>query len=205
MQVSQLKADLSAAKAAAASEVKRAAALQQDLEHLQEQAAHAAAATVEGLVEGLTQGQETEDETEQPPEQQRRPRARASAAAAARRKKDAAVAATPAAQTAVFSVGPVAALSGIEEGDEEHEGMDEQEEQQLHPQERQSYQQQQEQGLEPASVGGARRPRSAKFKAQAHIKAAAAADITPPSSEADPGIQDSVQPQAARRVSPRNK
>jgi hypothetical protein len=214
VQVSQVRSELSAANAAAAKEAKRSAALQQDLEHLQEQATRAAVNTVDELVGDLTQGQETEDDSEQPAQQQRLSKAggtaagkRAAAAAAKREqgraggKPAGAVAATPVAQAAVFNAGPAAQLSEIEEGDEEL-GEDEEIAQQLaaenKPQPR-KHQQQQDQQQEAS--GGGRRPRSAKVKAQQHIKAAAAADVTPPGAAA--ADEDAEEP--GRRVSPRTK
>jgi hypothetical protein len=214
VQMSQLRSELAAAKAAAAKEVKRSAALQQDLEHLQEQATRAAVNTVDELVGDLTQGQETEDDTEQPAQQQRRPKA--GSAAAAKRKQGKAggkpaggVAATPVAQTAVFNAGPAAELSEIEEGDEEL-GEDEDFAEQLaaqtkpQPQRRQQQQQSQEEGQQQdqqhEAAGGGRRPRSAKSRAQQHIKAAAAADVTPPGAAA---AEDAEEP--GRRVSPPTK
>jgi hypothetical protein len=211
LQVSQVKSDLAAAKAAAAKEAKRASALQQDLEILQEQATCAAIHTVDELVGDLTQGHETDD-SEQPAQQQRRPKAgrgtagRRPAAAGARSKagsKAAAVAATPVLQTVVFSAGPAAELSEIEEGDEEGEDEDGTSLQQaaVHAK------QQQQRGEGQEATGTARRPRSAKFKAQQHIKAAAAADITPPSEAmaAAAADDDDMLQAAARRVSPRTK
>lgn len=210
LQVSQVKSELAAAKAAAAKEAKRASALQQDLEHLQEQATCAAVHAVDELVGDLTQGQETDD-SEQPTQPQRRPKAgRGTAgrwpAAGARSKaggKAAAVAATPVLKTAVFSAGPAAELSEIEEGDEEGEDEDTSLQQATVHAKRQ---QQQQRGEEQDATGAARRPRSAKSKAQQHIKAAAAADATPPSEAvAAPAADDDGLQAAARRVSPRTK
>lgn len=222
LQVLQVKSDLAVAKSAAAQEAKRAATLQQDLEHLQEQATRAAVYTVDELVGDLTQGQETEDDNEQPAQPQRG-RANAGsdaagkrAAVAAKRKqgkasaKGAAAAATPVVQTAVFSSGPAAELSEIEEGDEEgnmsqdgdmsHQQAVQQQQQLQQTQEEQEPQQQE------AAAGG-RRPRSAKLRAQQHIKAAAAADITPPSEAAAAAAEDAAdeRPEPLRRVSPHSK
>lgn len=210
LQVSQVKSELAAAKATAAKEAKRASALQQDLEHLQEQATCAAVHAVDELVADLTQGHETDD-SEQPTQPQRRPKAGRGTgrrpAAGARSKaggKAAAVAATPVLKTAVFSAGPAAELSEIEEGDEE--GGDEDTSPQQATVNAKRQQQQQQRGEGQDATGTARRPRSAKSKAQQHIKAAAAADATPSSEAvAAPAADDDGLQAAARRVSPRTK